>query len=322
MSAAFTVHQYRGDSASWRELLFDVYKPQASMVLDPSRLTGRIRQWGFSGVEISDYECGAMRFLREARHVGPGCEDHYFISMPYLPGCAMNLTQEGRTAHCTPGQLIVQHTARPSELAHPAVGALIVRVLGPALRTRFRATTDSLGRALPTSRSAGALFAAVTESFVANASYIGDEASSAAGEKLVDLLAIALEAHSDALPHEGETVREAHRARAIRHIQKSFRDPELTPAAVAAACGISVGYLHEVFRDSERSVQETIVDMRLALARRMLGYPCGGPKSIAEIAYACGFTDAAHFSRRFAKRFEAPPREFLGRPVREGDAEG
>ncbi|MBI4693634.1 MAG: hypothetical protein HY749_06405 [Gammaproteobacteria bacterium] len=115
----------------------------------------------------------------------------------------MNLTQEGRTAHCTPGQLIVQHTARPSELAHPAVGALIVRILGPALRTRFRATTDSLGRALPTSRSAGALFAAVTESFVANASYIGDKASSAAGEKLVDLLAIALEAHSDALPHEG-----------------------------------------------------------------------------------------------------------------------
>lgn len=313
MSADFSLHEYGGDSRSWAQVLYEVYKPQASTVLDPRQLMGRIRQWQFGAVEVSDYECGAMRFLREARHVGPGCEDHYFISMPYLSGCAMNLSQENRTAHCTPGNMIVQHTARPSELMHPAVGALIVRVQGPALRSRFRNVNSCLGLTLPCARSAGALFASLAQSLVANSSCIDDAVKDAAGEKLVDLLAIALEAQAGDLPRQGHAVRDAHRARAIGYIQRSFRDSGLTPASVAATCGISVGYLHEIFRDSGRSVQETIMETRLLSARRMLATPHGAPKSVSEIAYHCGFTDVAHFSRRFSRRFGAPPREFIGK---------
>jgi len=313
MGADYSVHEYQGNARSWGQVLYDVYKPQASTVLDPAHQRGRIRQWRFGAVEVSDYECGAMRFLREARHVGPGCEDHYFISMPYLPGCAMNLTQEGRSAHCTPGQMIVQHTARPSELAHPVVGAIIVRVLGPALRSRFRNTTASLGIALPCARSAGALFGSLASSLVENLPYMDGDVRRAAGEKLVDLLAIALDVQAGDLPRNGHTVREAHRARVLRHIQKSFRDPDITPASVAATCGISVGYLHELFRETEHSVHETIMETRLRAARQLLGDTLGAPRTVAEVAYYCGFTDAAHFSRRFSRRFGAPPRDFLGR---------
>lgn len=313
MGEDYSIHEHRGDSRSWAEVLYDVYKPQASTVLDPRHLMGRIRQWQFGAVEVSDYECGAMRFLREARHVGPGCEDHYFISMPYLTGCAMNLTQENRTAHCTPGSMIVQHTARPSELMHPAVGALIVRVMGSDLRSRFRNVTSCLGMTLPCARSAGALFASLAQSLVANTAYLDEDVKGAAGEKLVDLLAIALEAQAGDLPRRGEAVRDAHRARAIGYIQRAYRDPDLTPASVAGACGISVGYLHEIFRDSGRSVQETIMETRLLWARRMLGNTLGAPKTVSEIAYHCGFSDVAHFSRRFSRRFGAPPREFIGK---------
>jgi len=225
----------------------------------------------------------------------------------------MNLTQEGRSAHCTPGQMIVQHTARPSELAHPVVGAIIVRVLGPALRSRFRNTTASLGIALPCARSAGALFGSLASSLVENLPYMDGDVRRAAGEKLVDLLAIALDVQAGDLPRNGHTVREAHRARVLRHIQKSFRDPDITPASVAATCGISVGYLHELFRETEHSVHETIMETRLRAARQLLGDTLGAPRTVAEVAYYCGFTDAAHFSRRFSRRFGAPPRDFLGR---------
>lgn len=308
-----SIQEYRGDSRAWGRVLYDVYKPQHSTVLDPRHLKGRIRQWQFGDVEVSDYECGAMRFLREAKHVGPGCEDHYFISMPYLSECAMDLTQEGRTAHCTPGEMIVQHTARPSELAHRAVGAMIVRVLGPSLRLRFRNTTNCLGLALPCAHSSGALFSSLATSLVANSACIGAEVKRAAGEKLIDLLAISLEAKAGDLPRLGIAIREGHRARAINYIQKVFREPGISPASVAAACGISVGYLHELFRDTQLSVQETIVETRLLSARQLLRDKLGAPKSVSEIAYYCGFSDAAHFSRRFSKRFGAPPRAFVGR---------
>lgn len=309
MSQHYTVHEYRGDASAWGQVLYDVYKPQASTVLDRRQIGGRIRQWSFGAAEVTDYECGPMRFLRESRHVGPGCEDHYFISMPYLAGCTMNLTQEGRTARCPPGHLILQHTARPSELVHPTVGAIIVRAPGTALRERFRNTLVCLGVALPAVDSAGALVSALATSLVANAPSLEPAVKQAAGESLIDLLAIALEAKAGDLPRSGKAVREAHRARAAHYIQQHFREPDLAPATIASACGISVGYLHEVFRDGGLSVAESIVEARLVAAQRLLRTAVGAPKSVSAIAFHCGFTDAAHFSRRFSRRFGCSPRE-------------
>ncbi len=312
MGQHYSIHEYQGDTRTWGQILYNVYKPQASTVLDPRQLGGRIRQWQFGEVEVSDYECGPMRFLREARHVGPGCEDHYFLSMPYLAGGAMHLTQEGRTARCLPGHMILQHTARPSELWHPTVGAIIVRVRGPALRDRFRNTLGCLGLALPVAGSAGALVSSLATSLVANAAGLEPAARRAAGETLLDLLAIALDARTGDLPRSGHAIREAHRARALGHIRRRFREPDLSPTGVAAACSISVGYLHELFRGQGMSVAETIMETRLLAAQRMLRAPVGAPKSISDIAFDCGFGDVAHFSRRFSRRFGASPREYRG----------
>jgi len=313
MGQHYSVHEYQGDARVWGQVLYDVYKPQASTVLDLRQVGGRIRQWQFGAAEVSDYECGPMRFLRESRHVGPGCEDHYFISMPYLAGCTMNLTQEGRTARCPPGHMILQHTARPSELVHPTVGAIIVRVPGSALRDRFRNTLGCLGITLPAVHSAGALVSSLASSLVANAESLAPEVMRAAGESLIDLLAIALEAKAGDLPRSGKAVRDAHRVRAEHYIRRHFREPDLTPAAIAAACGISIGYLHEVFRDGGISVVESIMEARLLAAQRMLRAAVGAPKSVSEIAFQCGFGDAAHFSRRFSRRFGASPRAFIAR---------
>lgn len=313
MGAQFSIHEFRGDSSAWAQVLYDVYKPQTSIALAPNHRGGRIRQWQFGAVEVSDYECGAMRFVREARHVGPGCEDHYFISMPYLPGCEMTLSQERRTAHCPPGGMIVQHTARPSELSHPEVGAVIVRVLGTALRGRYRNTLSCLGVALPCARSAGSLFSSLARSLIENAAFIADDVKASSGETLLDLLAIALEAQAGDLPRNGHAVRSGHRAKALACIKSQFRNPELSPASVARACSISVGYLHEVFRQFDESVQEVIMETRLQAARRMLINSVGAPKSVSGVAFLCGFSDAAHFSRRFSRRFGAPPREFVAR---------
>ncbi|MGD9601944.1 MAG: helix-turn-helix transcriptional regulator [Gammaproteobacteria bacterium] len=84
-------------------------------------------------------------------------------------------------------------------------------------------------------------------------------------------------------------------------------------AVLAAACGISVRYLHETFRSGDVSVFESIMETRLQAARSMLETALGGPKTVSEIAYLCGFRDVAHFSRRFRRQFNAPPRDFLRR---------
>lgn len=92
-------------------------------------------------------------------------------------------------------------------------------------------------------------------------------------------------------------------------IQRHFRDPCLSPASIAGACGISVSYLHRVFAEEEHTVATLIREERLQAALRLLQSPGSRRQSIATIGRRCGLPDPAHFSRVFHRRFGVSPRE-------------
>ncbi len=68
-------------------------------------------------------------------------------------------------------------------------------------------------------------------------------------------------------------------------------------------------------RQLERAFAATLSASPAAFQRRLrLDYACwlleNSPRSITQIAFDCGFSDAAHFSREFRHMFDASPREF------------
>jgi AraC-like DNA-binding protein len=129
-------------------------------------------------------------------------------------------------------------------------------------------------------------------------------------QQLLDLIVMSIvEPDRQASSAEGST-RTAHRARALRHIRTRLADRDLTPGRVAEACGISLAYLHEVFRGSGRGVEATIFAERLDRARVMLRAPDHAGSQIATIAYRCGFSDPAHFARAFRRQCGASPSEW------------
>ncbi len=304
-----STHEFTGDIESWFQVLDEVYQPQSPVALQPERFSGRICRWRFGTVEVASYMSGAMHYRRTLKHVGPGCQDHYFISIPRSLGAEMNLTQEGRSAKGVVGTMIMQHTSRPSELVHPAVSAFTVGIEGLALRERFRRTSQFVALAIPCERSACALFTSLAESFINAAPELSPEVRDAAGGKLADLLAIALEAKAGDLPELETGVREAHRARAYQYIDRHYADPCLSPGLIANACKISLRYLQQLFAESGTSVLEAIMEVRLLASSRMLRER-SGQCAIATIAYTCGFSDPAHFSRRFSRRFGLSPMEY------------
>jgi AraC-like DNA-binding protein len=98
-------------------------------------------------------------------------------------------------------------------------------------------------------------------------------------------------------------------ARICRLIEARFSDPDLTPPAVASEARISVRYLQKLFSARGTTCSRFIHALRLdrasyLLRRRALlksGQPLGG------IAFACGFLDYPHFSRKFRERFGHAP---------------
>jgi AraC-like DNA-binding protein len=97
--------------------------------------------------------------------------------------------------------------------------------------------------------------------------------------------------------------------RATQYIERRLGDPELTPAAVAGGLNISLRYLYVQFSEQGTTVAHWIRSRRLARCRADLS-DRGNDRSITEIAFQWGFSDAAHFSRLFKSAHGEPPHAF------------
>ena len=103
--------------------------------------------------------------------------------------------------------------------------------------------------------------------------------------------------------------------RLCQTIERQLDDPDLTPARVAQAEGISERYLQKLFEGVGDNFTHYVRERRLQRAWADLSNPAEAHHSISEIAYRYGFGDSAHFSRAFRHRFGLPPREFRQQEV-------
>lgn len=97
---------------------------------------------------------------------------------------------------------------------------------------------------------------------------------------------------------------------ALAFIAHHLADPALMPAAVAAHVGLSPRSLSRLFALNGGTVERSIWSRRLSAARDALADPALRDKSITELAFSCGFNDAAHFSRSFASAYGMTPSRF------------
>lgn len=130
-------------------------------------------------------------------------------------------------------------------------------------------------------------------------------------EHLLDLIVLLMvNDKNDAVSPEESSIKAAHRERAITYIRYKHCDPQLTPKSIAAACGISVGYLHKIFHAADLRVEHLLYEHRLQTCKNMLLQPEYRHQSVQQIAYKSGFNHPSHFSRLFKEKFGMAPSEF------------
>jgi AraC-like DNA-binding protein len=95
---------------------------------------------------------------------------------------------------------------------------------------------------------------------------------------------------------------------AHEYVDEHLGDLDLTPGKVAAFLGISLRHLRRIFEIDEISPARYILQRRLLIARGLLCDPHHRPTTIADVAYQCGFSSHAHFSRTFHEYFGMTPR--------------
>jgi AraC-like DNA-binding protein len=107
---------------------------------------------------------------------------------------------------------------------------------------------------------------------------------------------------ADAQP---DAVRAGRLTDAKRYIDRHLADPDLSPAKVAAALGISVRALHLLFEPTGGSFARTVLRRRLEECRAaLLANPT---RPVTDIAFAWGFGSLSGFYRAFQAAFGLTP---------------
>jgi len=92
------------------------------------------------------------------------------------------------------------------------------------------------------------------------------------------------------------------------YVSQNLAESSLSPQSIADAVGISLRHLNRLFALDGESPADFIWEQRTVRAHADLINPAMKRLSIGEIAFACGFSSQAHFSRAVRARFGLSPR--------------
>lgn len=156
---------------------------------------------------------------------------------------------------------------------------------------------------LPGTTALGTLISSFMTALAGNLDRLDDRSAESAVEMALDLVGSAI--HS--MNHEDAPKRSTLYGRVLNFIDRRLEDSDLSPARIAAAHGISTRYLHMLFANNGATVSGWIRERRLQCCREEIELARKG-MSLTEIAHFWGFSDGAHFSRSFKKRYGVSPK--------------
>lgn len=117
-----------------------------------------------------------------------------------------------------------------------------------------------------------------------------------------------------------ESLQSSLEPRVRAYVAQHLRNPDLSPTQIAAAHNISVRVLYKLYEEMGQSLEQTVIEQRLAGARADLAAPALQYRSIGAIARSWGFTSPSFFSTRFHRSYGMTPRQWRARGLARPDS--
>lgn len=285
------------------------------------RLGARRRHVGPFGAEIATHSFGPLRFIdvccdpvtieRNPSHIAHESRGSFFVTLQ-VAGTGF-VRQRGREARLEPGEFTVLDSTEPYVLQFDMpVRRLVVEIPRDELQHRAGLANDLRGVSFDRHRPGAGLAFQVFSALHREAPVMPDHGQARLTARALDL-AVAAMMGSSGIPTGRSDDPRGMLAAVREYARANLSDPDLTPAAAAAANGISVRYLHQLFRGAGTSFGTWVRERRLEQCHDAIADPSQAGRSISDIAFTGGFNDAAHFSRAFSQRYGYPPSRLRAR---------
>jgi AraC-like DNA-binding protein len=221
------------------------------------------------------------------------------------------VAQDGREARLEPGDFACYDSTRPYTLSFDAqFEQIVLHMPRKAMVRRIGPTEEVTARRVAATSPLGSLVAPFIRNTASVVSELGAVATSRLSDVCLGLVTAALGDLTSQQPQGDTPARAALAFRAKSIVERNLGDVHLNTEKVATMMGISSRYLQDLFHSENTTVSEWIWSRRLEKARRDLFDPILARESITQIAIACGFSDLAHFSRRFRAAYAMSPSEY------------
>lgn len=249
-------------------------------------------------------------YVRDENHVRQGDPESFQVGIP-MRGSSM-LIQDGREARLEPGDMVLWDSSRPYTVVMEERFHWHVFLLP---KQKLRRPDAELRRltAIPIRAGGGGVSDVVSHFLLDLAGRSrqleGDPSAAALGEAAGDLIATLVQSEFG-MPWTVGKPDDVLRERVRYFITEHHHDPSLGPATIAAAAGISVRSLHQLFLGSDETVMDCVRRTRLAEIRRDLSDPRLAHRSIGRIAAMHGLPNPTVFARVFKSEYTLTPREF------------
>ncbi len=300
----------------WRDVLSQAFGPIEATRNSDEAFTGSVRTFKRAQLQFNEISYRGQTLERTNQNIAKFDQEYYTFGRPISgplffeqkdkqftvePGCLVLLNQttayRATTDDCyhafsisIPKKLLLQRTPHLGSFYKIEVGEKSPR--GQLLANFAKYMTDGM------------------------ANWSEREAMSLR-EQMLDLIVLLMINERNDYSSAYETsVKAAHRERAMSYIKHHHRDPALGPKTIAAACGISLSYLHKIFNIVDLQLENVIYSLRLESARNSLLDPTDCDKTVQQIAFKAGFNHPSHFSRLFKEKYGMTPTDFRNQRAR------
>ena len=227
-------------------------------------------------------------------------------------GGARRYAQSGAEVLLNAGDTTIIDASHPwSSTCETDCVRLYLRVPRWMLENRLRSREIRAAQKIWGTTRAGAAVHRLSQSLYYEARRMDKDETDASLDAYFHALAVAL-GHNE-ISEEARTALLHH---ILRYIDSHLAEPTLSPVVVASAVGISLRHLHRVFSATDGTMGDYIRGRRLEQCRKDMMDSRLRARTITEIAFSWGFSDAAHFSHAFRKQFGTSPRAFRSEPRR------
>lgn len=293
---------------AWQAKLNDSHLRWTLERSQTARFLAKLESGRLGDLQVVRCICDPCSGFRRSREIAVDNSAYYGLLLIYEGH--EEVVCRGQSSLLGPGSFLLWDSTAPTSFRlHSPIHKITVFVPQNRMRDALPHVDRLVGKTIDWQRGLGAVTASHISALGSQTAHIDGRQAHSVVETTLELIATCLGSEQ---PQIGGMAGADLLARIKNHIEANLEDPDLCPHSLSQHFGISVRYLHLLFKDDSFSVSRWILERRLERCRREL-VRSGLRKNITEVAFCWGFNDSAHFSRVFRKRYGLSPREYRDR---------